>query len=68
MFKTLDSYAWPGGYQISYVTRDNRVLCPYCAMVEQKSVTKFIHWEGEPIECDRCDKIIESEYGPIVKT
>lgn len=26
-----DSYAWPGGYPIFYLTADNGVLCPDCA-------------------------------------
>ena len=27
----LPSYAWPGGYQILYLTEDNGILCPDCA-------------------------------------
>jgi hypothetical protein len=27
----LDSYAWPGGYPIFYMTKDNSVLCADCA-------------------------------------
>jgi hypothetical protein len=28
-------------------------------------LTQFIHWEGEPLECDRCGEALESEYGPV---
>jgi hypothetical protein len=29
--RTLDSWAWPGGYPIVYVTGRTDVLCPSCA-------------------------------------
>lgn len=28
---TYPAYAWPGGYPIFYVTKDNSALCPDCA-------------------------------------
>jgi hypothetical protein len=27
----LPAYAWPGGYPIVYMARDNGILCPRCA-------------------------------------
>ena len=69
------SYAWPGGYQIHYVTKDCGVLCHNCANDEimrtidpddeQFYIVKDggVHWEGPPIYCDHCGREIESEYG-----
>src|SRR5437899_2447381 len=28
---TLPAYAWPGGYPIVYMAKDNGILCPKCA-------------------------------------
>ena len=33
----LPAYAWPGGYQMIYITSDGAVLCPDCANGENGS-------------------------------
>jgi len=63
MFKKTEKCARMGGYPLVYIERDDTTLCPRCAMVVQHKVSSFIHWEGEPIECERCGKAIESAYG-----
>lgn len=68
------SYAWPGGYEIHYVTHTGDVLCHKCAndnlmqTIDPDSHDWFIvgadvHWEGAPLICDHCGREIESEYG-----
>jgi len=68
----LVSYAWPGGYPVYYLDRDNCCLCPDCARIcdgdEHKGqcteTTEFgVHYEGEPITCEECNREIESAYG-----
>lgn len=34
----LDSFAWPGGYPLFYLTRDGGTLCPQCANRENGSI------------------------------
>jgi hypothetical protein len=56
-----------GAYPIAYLCR-GEVLCASCATEELRSGEKsdaFVHWEGEPIECDGCNGSIESAYGPV---
>ena len=73
---TYPTYAWPGGYPIIYVMDDGGVICPDCANGQNgseasessdchgwKIVGYDVHWEGEPIACDYCGKMIESAYG-----
>ena len=68
------SHAWPGGYQIHYVTKDGGVLCHNCAndnlmrTIDPDDEQFYIvdgdvHWEGAPLMCDHCGREIESEYG-----
>lgn len=69
----LPSWAWPGGYPILYVDGDNETLCADCATVvldqedpfpaSHRPTTWFIHYEGPPEYCARCNKEIESAYG-----
>jgi hypothetical protein len=63
----LPAYAWPGGYPIVYLTKDGSTVCPECANREvdegQAVVNYFIHWEGEPLICEDCNKAVESAYG-----
>lgn len=77
---SLPSFAWPGGYPMYYLCADNGILCPDCANGENGSeankgawtddkqwriVDSDVHWEGEPLICDHCNKEIESAYGPV---
>jgi hypothetical protein len=77
----LPGYAWPGCYEIHYMTRDGAILCHQCTNRENGSeaytgvspdgipdpqweiVACDIHWEGEPLQCDHCNRTIDSEYG-----
>jgi hypothetical protein len=70
----LPAYAWPGGYAIYYLDRDNSVVCPSCANKQRKIdiespgyIPQFniVAWGinyDEPDEadffCDECSKQI----------
>lgn len=65
-------YAWPGGYEIHYYTKDRGVLCNGCANEnlaltlgddpQWQIVAHETLWEGEPIQCDHCGRDIKPEY------
>jgi hypothetical protein len=68
----LPAYAWPGGYPIVYMAKDNGILCPKCANDFQpkrdnpeqlEPVAYFVHYEGSPEVCEHCNAEIESAYG-----
>ena len=72
----LPHWAWPGGYQIIYLTQDGETLCSECANGENgseahetqedaqwKLIGQEVHWEGESLYCAHCNKELESEYG-----
>jgi len=70
----LSLYAFPGGYRILYLTKNNDVLCGDCARESETEYqwdfndlpyAAFIHWEGDPLYCAECNKVLESEYGEI---
>lgn len=77
--KPLDAYAWPGGYPMVYLTSDGATLCPDCVNKEIdrvdaelrhpehhdqfRVISADVHWEGEPLVCDHCNKEIASAYG-----
>jgi hypothetical protein len=69
-----ESHAWPGGYEIHYIAYDGGVLCHVCANKELERtidpddaqffiVAEDIHYEGPAIQCDHCNRNIESAYG-----
>lgn len=69
-----ESYAWPGGYELHYYTKDCGVLCHQCANAELMRtidpddyqfyiVERDVLWEGPSITCDHCGREIESAYG-----
>jgi hypothetical protein len=72
---TLPKYAWPGGYPLFYLCRDNSVICADCAnkldqnppqepiMAWEVLEACDVHWEGEPMICEECNSEIESAYG-----
>jgi len=64
---TLPAFAWPGGYQMLYVTRDGSAICPACANRDvddsQAVVAGDVYWEGPDLPCDDCDAMIPSAYG-----
>lgn len=61
------SYAWPGGYPVLYVTRDNLTICPTCANrdvdMSQEVIAGFVFEEGAPHKCEDCGEFVESAYG-----
>ena len=70
----LDWYAWPGGYPLFYMTKDNGVLCPKCANEnftlvnnhadEQWYIVEYdVNYEDDSMYCDNCSNQIESAYG-----
>lgn len=62
----LVSYAWPGGYPIFYIDKQNNVLCPTCANREvdqlQEVIGAGVNCEDEWLFCDECGQQIESAY------
>jgi len=64
---TLPAFAWPGGYQMFYVTRDGSVICPACANREvddsQAVIDGDVYWEGPDESCEDCGAMIPSAYG-----
>lgn len=64
----LPAYAWPGGYPVYYLDRENSVLCPKCANKSdnEEEVPQFrpmasgINWEDTDLTCDNCNERIES--------
>lgn len=69
----VQSYAFPGGYPMYYVCRDNGILCPDCVNKEIELVKAAtdpqweviaaeINYEDEFLQCDHCYRLIESAY------
>lgn len=72
-------HAWPGGYTLTYITKDCAVLCGECAngkngsevlnaSLENSDPQWFLEGvqtydEGPTIQCDHCNADIESSYG-----
>lgn len=64
----LQSWAWPGGYPIGYLTGEGSVLCPHCAnkaLSDPNEFDKFkpqsyfiIQHEEDFAYCDGCSKEI----------
>jgi len=65
----LPAYAWPGGYQLIYLTKDGSTVCPECANKEaddsQAVIGVDVYWEGPAVCCDDCGREIESAYGEV---
>ena len=68
----LPSFAWPGGYPIIYIDKENSELCPSCAtkslddpdeLPQFKPVAFDVYYEGPAFTCDQCSTVIESAYG-----
>lgn len=67
------AYAWPGGYPIYHITKDNGILCSKCANENLKLtlgddpqwliIHSEINYEDTDLQCDNCYKQIESAYG-----
>jgi len=63
---TLPAYAWPGGYPLFYLDKENNVLCPDCANRDvdqsQEVIAADVNWEDDALYCDDCSRRIESAY------
>ena len=68
----LPVYAWPGGYPIVYMAKDNGILCPKCANEytpgrdnpeQLEPVAYFVYYEGPTEQCEHCNASIDSAYG-----
>lgn len=68
-----EAYAWPGGYEISYIVKDGGVLCHQCANAnllrtldpddaQFHVVDEFINYEDPDLFCDHCGREIEPCY------
>ena len=72
----LPAYAWPGGYPVLYLDRENSTLCADCATKSLKDEVEHfrpiacdVYYEGPVTFCDQCSTGIESAYGdPEEKT
>lgn len=60
------------GYPVFYLTVDCSVLCSDCATKDwhdelgtMETDAPCVHWEGEPVICEDCNKSIDSAYGPV---
>jgi len=67
----LSAWAWPGGYPIYYLDRENSVLCVNCArrsdedkdeIPQFKPIAAGINWEDKALYCDDCSERIQSAY------
>jgi hypothetical protein len=67
----LEKYAWPGGYPIFYLDRENSVLCADCArksdgdpdeIPQFKPIAADVNYEDASLYCDQCNTRIESAY------
>lgn len=69
-----EAYAWPGGYEISYLVKDGGILCHQCANAELMRtldpdddqfhiVDYVINYENSDLYCDHCNRRIEPAYG-----
>lgn len=72
----VQSYAWPGGYPIYFVTQDNAALCSLCVTQNRKLineayanrdaqwnvVSSSVNYEDESLYCENCNAKIEAAY------
>jgi hypothetical protein len=70
------AYAWPGGYPVYYIMKDNGVLCPDCVNNERPKhlddeypdddqwivAGQDINYEDADLYCDHCNEKIECAY------
>lgn len=69
----LPAYSWPGAYTIVYLTFGGSWLCADCATKEIRAwlygesddppVSYGAYDEGPTMQCDDCNRDIESSYG-----
>lgn len=64
----LPAFAWPGGYPIIYLDKENAVLCADCAGKPEEDYSTplaafDVYYEGPTLFCEDCNAPIESAYG-----
>jgi len=67
----VEKWAWPGGYPLCYevVSDDGHfVACPSCCNRNRigkrvKRCQAWVNWEDDTLQCEVCEKHIESAYG-----
>ena len=62
----LPSWAWPGGYPISYLDAENNVLCPDCSNQNSEfnpAIVEFgiVEQDEDEVECFECSAVIGGE-------
>jgi len=67
----LESYAFPGGYQLYYYDKQHSVLCPPCARKSDEDTDETpmfkpafvgVNYEDSELYCQQCYKRIPSAY------
>lgn len=62
----LPAYAWPGGYQMFYLTSEGGTLCPDCANKHAEYSSMIVdydaNYEDPHLVCDDCGKHIDPSY------
>lgn len=64
----FSKWAWPGGYPLFYLTKQDNCLCPDCAndpdkiMTGDEIVAAGVNWEDASLYCDECSNRIQSAY------
>ncbi len=73
---TKEPYAWPGGHRKWALMNDGLMLSFEACKQESELILNtdgydgwtiselFVHWQGEPLECDHTGEYHHSEYGP----
>ena len=60
---SLQPYAFPGGYTLIYLDRDNNCLCSICANnndeLDPPIVDVMIEYEDNDVYCDNCSENID---------
>lgn len=67
-----------GGYPLAYTVSDGGTLCHGCCVAEARNIMRAIrdgsrdgwrvvaadvYWEGPPLACDHCGRLVPSAYG-----
>jgi hypothetical protein len=65
----LPAFTSLGSYTLVYRRENGEELCAACASTNARDASPVDHVqtydEGDPLECDECDAMIESSYGPV---
>ena len=67
----LPQFTSIGSNTILYLTFRDRALCACCASAWEDETDPVMRAalfdEGDPIDCEECEREIESSYGPVSK-